>query len=166
MTRSTEDPVRRRNVPDRCGAVLAAALLLALSLGCGDAEEAAPARGTAQPPARPAQDLVGEVDMGTEGLPEGFPSDLPLYPGSAPTRWMAAEGPGALVVFDADAKPEVVFDHFKKELPVAGWEVAQASQANPKHWSVFASKSGRNARISIAPAESGSQYGIAVADAD
>ena len=117
-------------------------------------------------PARPDPALAGEVESGTEGLPEDFPGDLPLYPGSEPSRWMAAEGSGALVVFDSDAKPELVFDHFKEELAAAGWEIAQARKAGPQHWSVMASKGGRNARISIAPAEAGSQYGIAVADAD
>jgi hypothetical protein len=175
MTRSTDRPVGARSGRGRAVAALAAALLAAPWLGCGDSEpepapQTPPAAQTPAPASPPAPsqpvDPIGELKQGTEGLPEGFPSDLPLYPGSEPSRWLAAPGPGSMVIFDVSAEPQAVFDHFKQELPTSGWEVAQASQANPQHWSVIASKAGRNARISIAPSKGGAQYGIAVADAD
>ncbi len=153
----------------RGGARGALAIFMALVplLGCGEPEPEKPAvaeQVPAQPTPAPA--VVEELKQGEAGtLPEGFPQDLPLYPGSSPSRWMAAAGPGSLVLFEADAEPALVFEHFESELPGAGWTIeSKSAQAN--HWAVIASKDKRNARISIAASGSGSQFGIAVAEAD
>jgi hypothetical protein len=164
--------------------LVASVALCAGIVGCGgddtppepEAAPAAPAaaekafrkdRKKVKQAAVPEPDLTGLAATIGDGaaVPEGFPNDVPLYPGARPTATMSAEGEGTLVTFDIDDGPEKVYDFYQQQLADTGWEIASSASMGGQ-WMISALKGERAAHISIAGEGSGSQVGVAVAKAE
>ena len=144
----------RRRSPDRStrsrlarAALLVCAIALgSLAVACGSDEPGAPA--PAATPAEPAQSVPGEptppaaVAPGpddeaqpdvivTEGtIPEGFPSDVPVYPGSTIGSSMTTPGLGVFATFETDDGVEAILTHYRSELAKNGWSVVDTAQGD------------------------------------
>lgn len=75
----------------------------------------------------------GEFSIGKGGqLPDNFPADFPIYPGSDILSSWSADGNGtqgqAIVWQTADSE-EKVSDYFKKELESSGWKISSSFEA-------------------------------------
>lgn len=76
---------------------------------------------TATPPASDAEALI------TDGaVPEGFPSDVSVYPRGTIGPAMAIPGAGFLIFLESDDDPSAVLDHYRTSLADSGWSVSEA----------------------------------------
>jgi hypothetical protein len=88
----------------------------------------------------------------TEGvIPEGYPSDVPVYPGSAPGPAMAMPGLGVFATFESDDSVEAILTHFRGELTKSGWTVEDA----PGGGGLDAAKEGRSVQVRARANEAG-----------
>jgi hypothetical protein len=86
-------------------------------------EPAPPAAGTPGPADEESTDLVV-----TEGvIPEGFPSDVPIYPGATIGSSMTTPGLGVFAMFDTDDAVEPILTHYRSELAKNGWSVVDTA---------------------------------------
>lgn len=119
----------------------AAAILVAmlwLALGCGSderptaSEEESPA---ATPAPTPAADPSPTPDTAESDLeravitddvvPEGYPSDVPIYPNATAGPAMAVPGMGLFATFLSDDEVADVLDHYRSELSGSGWSLEE-----------------------------------------
>lgn len=165
-------------------------LLAALALGCGSSDEQTTAATQPTPTGSPtsptspdqpsadrpkwkpkSEEVYQEKKAAqnpaqiTRGeLPDGFPSDLPIYPDAKPKTSMMVGGSG-LVVLDSSAPMGDVLSHYREELVSQGWTVDSVNEAaNGTKASLKAHKDARSATISINQGKdgAGSEIGIAV----
>jgi hypothetical protein len=134
-------------------------LLAALALGCGGGDEPAAtttpgAAGTAAGSA--GEDIPAEIAEGE--LPKGYPSDVPIFPGSKPVTAMIV-GSSGLVILNSQATVAEVLAHFREQLPANGWTVDEATESPAR---VAAHKGTRSATISISEADGGTEIGVAL----
>jgi hypothetical protein len=134
MRRRTTD----RSIRFRCAgaALLAGAIALgSLALGCGSEKptssevspapepaQAAPAPGEAAPPSAGAPADQGNA-IAAEGIPEGYPSDIPIYPGATPGSSMAMPGMGVFATFKSDDTVDAILARYRDDLSKNGWTV-------------------------------------------
>ena len=72
------------------------------------------------PPAPDAEFLI------TDGvIPEGFPSDVSVYPRGMIGPAMAIPGAGFLIFVVSDDDPSAVLDHYRTSLADSGWSVSE-----------------------------------------
>lgn len=68
------------------------------------------------------------------GVPAGFPSDFPIYPGSKVTGSFSASGEnnskGSSVVWESGDVSTKVAEYYKTELPKAGWKIVTEYSSN------------------------------------
>lgn len=65
-------------------------------------------------------------------LPEGFPSDFPLYPGTTLSSSWTAKGQssnGISLIWETDDSSEKVLEFYKRELEAKGWKITSAFSA-------------------------------------
>ena len=154
----------RRRFPDRstrsrlarAGLLVCAIALGSIAVACGSDEPGAPepAATPAEPtqpvpePAAPAAVTPGTADeddlIVTEGvIPEGFPSDVPLYPGATIGSSMTTPGLGVFSMFDTDDAVEPILTHYRSELAKNGWSVVDTAQGD----GVDATKGNRSLQV-------------------
>lgn len=146
----------RRRFPDRstrsrlarAGLLVCAIALGSIAVACGNnepetaapaatpAEPAAPAPEAAPPAAAiPAPDEDEDEEavpvVVTEGvIPEGFPSDVPIYPGASAGSSMTTPGLGVFATFDTDDAVEAILAHYRSELAKNGWSLVDTAQGD------------------------------------
>jgi hypothetical protein len=98
----------------------------------------------------------------TEGvIPEGYPSDLPVYPGADPGPAMTMPGHGLFATFETDDTVEAILTHFRAELASNGWSV----QDTPDGTGLDGTKEGRSVQVRARTAESGrSEIAVSVGE--
>jgi len=102
---------------------------------------------------RKAAQPAAQITQGS--LPQGFPTDMPMFPDAQPKTSMMVQGEG-LTVLDSPSQMPDVLAHYREQLPAQGWtvdsvkEVAGGSKAVLK-----AHKDMRSATISINQAPGG-----------
>lgn len=100
----------------------------------------------------------GEFSFNSEGkLPEGFPSDFPLYPEAQITSsWNSAsnDGQGSSLVLETTKTPEEVNSFYKKELEAKGWKVTNSFSSEETFTYTF-EKGDLSGLVGIAPGEEG-----------
>jgi hypothetical protein len=117
------------------GRLLACAIALgSLAIGCGSDERAevapaaVPGEATPAAPAAPVAPDPTTTEAGgivVDGVvPEGFPSDVPLYPGAAPGASMTMPGLGVFATFESDDAIDKILSHYRGELSKGGWSVS------------------------------------------
>ncbi len=181
---TTENATDRTHTFRSLRAILCALMFTGfLALGCDsgtqepDAPEAEPAEygvvdPNAEPDQEPAKRPSGEARTGAvdssrfpQNLPEGvsasvpdnFPSDISIYPGSSPAQGRGVDNDGSplsavqLITNDAAAD---VYDFYVNDLRNNGWEVADG-QTLGNNSSIKATKGDCTAQLLITPAEGG-----------
>ena len=149
---------------------LAGAIALAsLALACGgDEKPAEPAAIPAEPgqaavpggAAAPAADVPAPAGdaIAQEGVvPEGYPSDVPVYPGAAPGSSMAMPGLGVFATFQSGDSLEKILAYYRDELTKGGWSV----QDTADRMGLDATKEARSVQVRARQTETG-QSEIAV----
>lgn len=125
--------------------LVCAIALASLAVACGDNEPstsepaaapvepgaAAPAAPAPAPPVAATPDAA-EEDFGdpivTEGvIPEGFPKDVPIYPGANIGSSISGPGLGVFVTFDTDDPVDAILAHYRSELAKGGWSVVDTA---------------------------------------
>ncbi len=131
---------------------LAAAFVAASFAGCGS--------GTVAPGVTASQDgenvtiesVGGKVELTTGSMsveiPDGFPDDMPLYPGA--TVKVASESAGMILVSleTADSSKQV-WDYYKKELGDKGWQILSTLNA-PEGGQISVKKDSQVCTVTIA----------------
>ena len=96
-----------------------------------------------------------KVQVSGEGglaLPEGFPSDVPVYPGSTVTMSMAAKDGMHVALKSADA-PSKVAKFYTEKLKTSGWEIE--TTMNTEDGSMISGKKGKRSVMAAANKDSG-----------
>jgi hypothetical protein len=90
-------------------------------------------------------------------VPDNFPKDLPLYPGSAPAQGRGVEVEGvpmaALQLLTMDP-PETVYDFYREKLQTEGWEIEDREEFRGKN-AISASNGKCKASMLVTPTEDG-----------
>jgi hypothetical protein len=124
-----------------------ALFLVSIASSCGKDESAnpAPAATPAETPqaapATPVPPAAGAPtqpsDEGdtpavvTEGaIPEGFPNDIPVYPGATIGSSMTTPGLGVFATFETDDPVETILTHYRGELAKSGWSLTDSAQGD------------------------------------
>ena len=106
----------------------------------------------------PESRFMKDLPEGVEAaVPDSFPKDLPIYPGSAPAQGKAAEldgSPMAAVQFLTVDPPEEVYGYYLENLEGEGWILEERPELSGKN-AISASKGECRAMILIAPSEDG-----------
>ena len=134
----------------RTAALLAATLLIACGGGTED-------RGAVAQPT--AKALYPPVETSSH-LPEGFPSDLPLYPGAKTTQG-ALRGDLRMATFETSASTKEVSEFYKRELLGKGWALEADVQMGGQTM-VSGTKGKRTAGIMILEMKNGAQIVVTV----
>lgn len=90
-------------------------------------------------PAKPATDSVPPGE--SEGVPSGFPSDFPQMERAKVTSlWSSAAETtrGASLVWEIETPPKEVFEFYKNELLLQGWQVEIVSESDSSYTLSFA----------------------------
>jgi len=161
--RSSERSTRSRLV--QTTHALACAIAVA-SIGCGSGEPAATPAPTAAPTApapveavpgaaaipAPAADAATGESIAAEGvIPEGFPSDVPVYPGAAPGSSMSMPGLGVFATFESNDAADKIVEHYRGELSKGGWSVTDSADGG----GVDATKDKRSVQVRARQTEQG-----------
>ena len=83
---------------------------------------AAPTRRTPPPPTEASESTP---TMGKAELPEDFPKDIPVMEGSDAVAVQELAGNARNVLFNTDAEPTVIFNHYRSNMQTEGWNVTQ-----------------------------------------
>jgi hypothetical protein len=90
-------------------------------------------------------------------VPDNFPKEFPIYPGSAPAQGRGVEVEGvpmaALQLLTMDP-PETVYDFYRERLKSAGWEIEEKEEFKGKH-AISANKGKCTATMLVAPTDDG-----------
>ena len=133
---------------------LAAALFAAFACGSEDSSPTAPSVPEAKPtpsastPKSPGASAEAALVEGE--VPSGYPSDLPVYPGSMAGSSLSIPGDTMLATFKTDDAKDVVSEYLQKELSGSGWNVSKQGEAT-----IEATKEGRMATFVIGSIEGG-----------
>jgi len=127
--------------------------ILSLVLACGgddggsepSATESTPSAQAPKAPAAPKAP-VPAPKVTDKGLPDGFPSDIPLYPGAKSERSLGIPGGPTLAAFSSGDDVESVLSFYTDQLSGAGWEVSETGGQNR---GIRASKDGRSVNIRV-----------------
>ena len=166
--RATNRATRSRSA--RITRSLAAAIALAsLALACGG-DESAPAEPAATPgeaapapsEAAPAANMPAPGDaVAQEGVvPEGYPSDVPVYPGATPGSSMAMPGVGVFATFVSNDSVEKILAHYREELTKGGWTVQDTADG----MGIDATKESKSVTVSARQTDNGTEIAVNTAE--
>ena len=151
---------------------------MSVALGCGSSDEPTaatptetptPAAGADAPKKRSPEVIAakraeagGDAQITRGELPEGFPSDVPMFPDAQPKTSMMV-GSSGLVVLTSNAALSDVLTHFREQLPSQGWTVDSVSEAaGGTKATVKAHKDARSATVSLNQAKGGTGTEIGI----
>ena len=122
--------------------------ILSLVLACGGDDGGNEPSATESTPSAqaPPKAPVPASTVTDKGLPDGFPSDIPLYPGAKSERSLGIPGGPTLAAFSSGDDVESVLSFYTDQLSGAGWEVSETGGQNR---GIRASKDGRSVNIRV-----------------
>ena len=141
---------------------------------CGGPAEP-PAEGTSPPPTEETQtstadDVVADVVVTTGDqakVPEGFPEDVPVYPGLDIESVNQMTGQDATVILGTTADPvATVANHLKDRMSSQGWtavSVNETDAAGSATTVMIYSKGNRVATFTLTESDRGTEVSMAVA---
>lgn len=106
-----------KNIKNLSGEQSVLPLILAAIIICGCAEVEQRSDGTTEVRTGGVRAQVNEAGL---KLPEGFPEDLPAYPGSTLTATLGGQGI-TMVSYQTDATVAEVTEFYRTSLPEKGW---------------------------------------------
>jgi len=65
-------------------------------------------------------------------IPEEFPKDVPIFPGSTPMAYMSSPDEGVIVTFKSSEEQQDIFDFYQSELAGDGWEILENPKSSQK----------------------------------
>jgi hypothetical protein len=118
----------------------------------GMPDSAAPSEATPPVTDQGTDQGSGEDAIASEGvIPEGFPSDVPIYPGATPGSSMAMPGLGVFATFQTGDSVDKILSHYRSELANGGWSVADT----PTGDGVDGTKGKRSVQVRVRAGEDG-----------
>jgi hypothetical protein len=90
----------------------------------------APTAATPAPAAEEGEEAAPDVVVTEGALPEGFPSDVPVYPGADIGSSMTTPGLGIFSTFDTKDQVDAILAHYRSELAKNGWSVVDSPQGD------------------------------------
>jgi hypothetical protein len=94
-------------------------------------------------------------------IPEEFPKDVPIFPGSTPMAFMSAPDEGVIVTFKSGEKQQDIFDFYQSSLADGGWEILEDSMFG-KQLSFDAIKGNRKVSVIVAGTKGDSRVSVIV----
>ena len=157
MRRRSSDRGTRSRLAGAAQLLACGIALATIGWACGGEESSAPEPAVRPTEAAPGQPAPGEAARpaaapsdqapeatATDGvIPEGYPSDVPVYPGSTPGSAMSMPGLGVFATFVTDDAVEKILEHYRSELSKGGWSVTDA----PDGGGVDATKGKRSVQV-------------------
>ncbi len=170
--------------------LVAAAAAAPLLIGCGSEESApAPQEPVARPireaPPAPKQrnKIVEKMDPDGKGMhltatsptgkkfrasigdeieiPDEFPKDVPIFPGSTPMAFMSAPGEGIIVTFKSGEGQQDIFDFYQSSLADGGWAIVEDTKFTGQ-LSLDAIKDNRKVSVIVAGTKGDSRVSVIV----
>lgn len=152
---------------------LALPLIAAIAIGCntGTEEPEAPSSGAAAtsgsetgaaavvPPADIDPSRFPELAHGVvAAVPDNFPSDLPVYPGSVAAQGRGTTDEGgdmAAVQLLTNDSPEQAYDYYRNELESKGWAIGDTPPGADGESAISVTKDGCKAVFMFVPSTNG-----------
>jgi len=94
-------------------------------------------------------------------IPEEFPKDVPIFPGSTPMAFMSAPDEGIIVTFKSGEKQQDIFDFYQSSLADDGWEILENSKSSQK-LAFDATKANRRVSVMVAGKKGDSRVSVIV----
>jgi hypothetical protein len=170
--------------------LLTAAAAALLMIGCGseestsDRQEPASRPSPATPPIPlPTNKIIEKIDpdgkaihltatnpagkkfqasIGDEvEIPDEFPDDVPIFPGSTPMASMSAGDEGIIVTFKSRENQQVIFDFYQSSLVEGGWVLLEKSMI-PSPLSLDAVKDNRQVSVVVTGTKGDARYSVIV----
>jgi hypothetical protein len=112
------------------------------------AANARPPAANARPPKVSNTTTIESADGSAIELPDTFASDLPIFPGSTPTRHVTSPTAGTLTEFDTDQTVDEARRFYSDELGQSGW-MLMSDLAEEGMALIIAEKDGRDFSVAI-----------------
>ena len=174
--------------------LVTAAAAIVILIGCGSEESTPDSQKPAArpiPEARPdsggKNTIVEQIDSDGKGMhltaidpggreikasigdeieiPEEFPKDVPIFPGSTPMAFLFAPDEGIIVTFKSAEEQQEIFDYYQSTLTDDGWEILKESTEEGRI-SIEAVKQDRKVTVTVAGTQGDSRVSVMVTDAD
>ncbi len=99
-------------------------------------------------------------------IPEEFPKDVPIFPGSTPMAFMSAPDEGVIVTFKSSEEQQDIFDFYQSSLVDGGWEILEDSMFDDQQLSFDAIKDNRKVSVVVAGTKGDSRVSVIVTPED
>jgi hypothetical protein len=94
-------------------------------------------------------------------IPDEFPKDVPIFPGSTPMAFMSAPDEGIIVTFKSGEEQQDIFDFYQSELADGGWEILEDTMVIGQ-LSLDAIKDNRKVSVIVAGTKGDSRVSVIV----
>ena len=94
-------------------------------------------------------------------IPEEFPKDVPIFPGSTPMAYMSSPDEGVIVTFKSSEKQQDIFDFYQSKLADDGWEILENPKSGQK-LAFNAVKADRRVQVIVAGTKGDSRVSVIV----
>lgn len=101
----------------------------------------------------------GQVGMNLD-LPDGFPTDIPLYPGLNIYGASTIPGNGYSLAAMSEAETGTVSGWYSAQMPSEGWQEAEAPQTVPGQTAMIFEKGNRRVMLTLTPGASGTTMSL------
>jgi hypothetical protein len=98
-------------------------------------------------------------------IPEEFPKDVPIFPGSTPMAFLSAPDEGIIVTFKSREEQQDIFDFYQSSLADDGWEILEDSILG-KRLSFDAIKDNRKVSVTVAGTKGDARVSVIVTPED
>ncbi len=98
-------------------------------------------------------------------LPEEFPKDVPIFPGSTPMAFLFSPDEGIIVTFKSTEEQQEIYDFYESTLTDDGWEIL-GEKTEEGRISFEAIKQDRKVTVAVAGTKGDSRVSVIVTDAD
>jgi len=94
-------------------------------------------------------------------IPEEFPKDVPVFPGSTPMAFMSSPDEGVIVTFKSSEEQQDIFDFYQSKLADDGWEILENPKSGQK-LAFNAVKADRRVQVIVAGTKGDSRVSVIV----
>jgi hypothetical protein len=98
-------------------------------------------------------------------IPDEFPKDVPIFPGSTPMAFMSAPGEGIIVTFKSGEGQQDIFDFYQSSLADGGWEILEDTMFT-NQLTLEAIKDNRKVSVIVAGRKGDSRVSVIVTPED